>query len=93
MEMFDAERKKWDAAISNKPAFLSKNADEFECHRSERLRWDRSTDLFCRSGDASSGTDDASGFPCSPSLVVSVERVMVMNRVYVPVKRPFTGLQ
>jgi len=31
-EMFDAERKKWDTTISNKPAFLSRNADAFQCH-------------------------------------------------------------
>ena len=76
--MFDAERKKWDAPISNKPAFLSKNADAFECHLSERLRWDRSADLVCRSGDVSLGTDDASGSSCSPGPIISVEHVMVI---------------
>jgi hypothetical protein len=79
--MFDAERKKWEAAIINKPAFLSNNADAFECHRSERLRWDRSADLVCRSGDVSFGMDDASGDSCSPGPVVLVEYVMDMNRV------------
>ena len=78
--MFDAERKKWDTAISNKPAFLSRNADAFQCHRSERLRRGRSADLVCRSGDVSFGTDDASGSSCSPGpvTVVSVDPLMVM---------------
>lgn len=47
-EMFDAERKNSAAAISNNPAFRSKNAGAFQCHRSERLRRDRSADLVCR---------------------------------------------
>lgn len=60
-ETFDAEKKNWEAAISNKPAFLSKNADAVECHRSERPP----TRSGCRSGEVSSGMDDLEASPGS----------------------------
>jgi hypothetical protein len=70
MKTLDRQKKSWDAAINNNPAFLSKNPDAVECHRSERLRG--CADSGRRSGDVSESSvaDPLAGGPCPRASVV-----------------------